>query len=148
MSYPDGSSVSAERSWLLQGVSPTQRRLVLRRAGVTLDQRGFIGVDDHLRAISMVSGAEATAQVHSCSPHASWNDYRISVNKWTGSPWTIRGLQRPDASSPGRSLLNRSLDVSRNERAESKGTGTECPCLRSILRQFHEQKTMRDTTGR
>ena len=118
----DGSSVSAEKVLVAAGRIPNTKGIGLEEAGVTLDQRGFISVDDHLRTNLDGVWAAGDCAGTPMFTHASWNDYRIIREQMDGV-----SLDDPRTSKEqGLDVLVASIDTAAIPRA----------------------KPMRDTTGK
>ena len=93
----DGREVSAERVLVAAGRVPNTDGIGLAEAGIRLNERGFIEVDDHLR--TPVEGVWAAGDCAGTPmfTHASWNDYRIIREQMDGV-----SLDDPRTSKAGR----------------------------------------------
>ena len=144
----DGSSVSAAKVLVAAGRIPNTKGIGLEEAGVTLDQRGFISVDDHLH--TNVDGVWAAGDCAGTPmfTHASWNDYRIIREQMDGV-----SLDDPRTSKAGRLIpwaLFAEPELGRiglNE-TEAKEQGLDVLVASIDTAAIPRAKTMRDTTGK
>jgi len=120
----DGKSHLVEGSHLLLAVGrkPNSDKLGLDKAGIQTDERGYIGVDDHLQ--TNVPGVWALGDVNGrgAFTHTSWNDHEIALDNLDGGsrklsdritayavyvdpPLGRVGMSEQDARASGRKVL-------------------------------------------
>ena len=95
----DGSSVAAEAVLVAAGRVPNTDGIGLDKAGVVLDERGFVAVDEHLRASAANVWAAGDCAGTPMFTHASWSDFRIIRAQLTGA-----AEGDPTASAAGRTI--------------------------------------------
>jgi pyruvate/2-oxoglutarate dehydrogenase complex dihydrolipoamide dehydrogenase (E3) component len=80
----DGSEVWGQELLVATGRTPVTADLGLDSAGVAVTDRGFVGVDDHLRTSAEHVWAAGDVAGSPQFTHASWNDFRILRANLTG----------------------------------------------------------------
>jgi pyruvate/2-oxoglutarate dehydrogenase complex dihydrolipoamide dehydrogenase (E3) component len=91
----DGVEVSAQEVLVATGRTPVTAELGLDAAGVQLTERGFVGVDDHLRTSAEHTWAAGDVAGSPQFTHASWNDFRILRQNLTGGDAVTTGRLVP-----------------------------------------------------
>jgi pyruvate/2-oxoglutarate dehydrogenase complex dihydrolipoamide dehydrogenase (E3) component len=136
VTFSDGSQLSAEELLVATGRAPVTGDLDVEKAGVELDARGFVVVDDHLRTTAEHVWAAGDVAGSPMFTHASWNDFRIVRANLTGGdavttgrlvPYTVFttpelsriGLTETQARAQGRSVTVAHLDVQAIPRAKT-----------------------------
>ena len=99
LTLSDGSAVSAEAVLVAAGRVPNTDGIGLDEAGVSLSDRGFVAVDEHLR-----TSAEGVWAAGDCAgtpmfTHASWSDFRVIRAQLTGA-----SLEDPTTTTAGRTI--------------------------------------------
>ncbi|RJF44859.1 mercuric reductase [Actinomyces sp. 2119] len=91
----DGREVGGSHLLVALGRTPVTHGLGLDVAGVELDQRGFVVVDDHLR--TSAKGVYAAGDVAGTPQftHASWNDFRVLRDLLSGKEASTAGRLIP-----------------------------------------------------
>jgi pyruvate/2-oxoglutarate dehydrogenase complex dihydrolipoamide dehydrogenase (E3) component len=132
----DGTRLRADELLVAIGRAPVTADLDLEKAGVELDPRGYVVVDDHLRTTAEHVWAAGDVAGSPKFTHASWNDFRIIRANLTGgdavttgrlvahtvftTPELARiGLTETQARAEGRSVTVARLDVSAIPRAKT-----------------------------
>ena len=136
----DGQQREIEGSHLLiaTGRRPNTDRLGVERAGIELDDKGFIKVDDHLK--TSVEGIYALGEANGHGPftHTAYNDYEIALDNinggtrklsdrftiygvFTDPPLGRVGMNEEDARKSGRKVLVGTLPMSDVNRASEFG---------------------------
>jgi pyruvate/2-oxoglutarate dehydrogenase complex dihydrolipoamide dehydrogenase (E3) component len=137
----DGSTLTVEGSHLLLAVGrrPNTEALNPQAAGIALDSRGFIQVDDYLR--TNVAGIYALGDVHGrgAFTHTAYNDFEIVAANlldgaqrritdrilayalFTDPPLARIGLSETEARASSRSVLRGFLPMTRVGRAKERG---------------------------
>ncbi len=95
----DGSSVAAEAVLVAAGRVPNTDGIGLDEAGVALDERGFVAVDEHLRTSAANVWAAGDCAGTPMFTHASWSDFRIIRLQLTGA-----AEDDPATSTAGRTI--------------------------------------------
>ena len=91
----DGSEVHADQLLCATGRTPVTAELGLDAAGVELNDRGFVVVDDHLRTTADHVWAAGDVAGSPQFTHASWNDFRILKENLTGGDTATTGRLMP-----------------------------------------------------
>lgn len=99
LTLSDGSTVAAEAVLVAAGRVPNTDGIGLDQAGVALDQRGFVAVDEHLRTSAQGVWAAGDCAGTLMFTHASWSDFRIIRAQLTGV-----SLDDPITSTRGRTI--------------------------------------------
>ena len=94
-----GSTVSAEAVLVAVGRVPNTDGIGLDEAGVELTDRGFVAVDEHLRASAANVWAAGDCAGTPMFTHASWSDFRIIRAQLTGA-----SLDDPTTTTKGRTI--------------------------------------------
>ena len=136
----DGAKETISGSHLLiaTGRRPNSDRLGAEQAGLKLDERGYIIVDDHLR--TSVEGVYALGDVNGrgAFTHTSYDDYLIIADNlkggsrkvsdriptyavFTDPPLARVGLSERDVSASGREALVATLPMAKVNRAKEFG---------------------------
>lgn len=132
----DGTELTADDLLVCTGRTPVTADLDLEKAGVELDGRGFVVVDDHRRTTAEHVWAAGDVAGGPQFTHASWNDFRIIRVNLTGGdavttgrlvPFTIFitpelsriGLTETQARAEGRAVTVARLDVAAIPRAKT-----------------------------
>ncbi|MDO4258906.1 MAG: FAD-dependent oxidoreductase [Actinomycetaceae bacterium] len=140
----DGSTVEAERVLVAAGRVPNTDALGLDVAGVEVNERGFIVVDDHLRTSAADVWSAGDCAGTPMFTHASWHDYRVIRSQFEGSPadegaltttgrlvpWTVFttpelariGLSEKEALEAGHEVLIAKLPTANIPRAKTMRT--------------------------
>jgi pyruvate/2-oxoglutarate dehydrogenase complex dihydrolipoamide dehydrogenase (E3) component len=136
-----GGEPAAEGSHLLMAVGrmPNTQDLGLAEAGVELDARGYIKVDEELRTSAEGVWALGDANGRGAFTHTSYNDYEIvAANLFDGDARKVSdripcyalfidpplgriGMNEKDARASGRRLLAAKMPMSRVGRAKEAG---------------------------
>jgi pyruvate/2-oxoglutarate dehydrogenase complex dihydrolipoamide dehydrogenase (E3) component len=139
MARVDGhGGVSGSHVLLAVGVKPNSDRLGLDRAGIAVDDKGFIQVDDYLQ--TTLPGVYALGDVngHGLFTHTSYNDYQIieanldqpkrkqsdripTYAVYTDPPLGRVGLSENEVKASGRPALKATLPMSSVARAREFG---------------------------
>lgn len=136
-----GEAVSAEAVLVAAGRVPNTDGVGLDRAGIAVDERGFIVVDEHLRTSAEGVWAAGDAAGTPMFTHASWSDFRVIRSQFDGlgdsdaststmgriipyavfaSPELGRiGLSETQARLEGREVLVASIPVTQIPRAKT-----------------------------
>ncbi|WP_022868156.1 dihydrolipoyl dehydrogenase family protein [Schaalia vaccimaxillae] len=139
----DGSSVTADELLVATGRTPNTDGLGLEEAGVSVDDRGFIIVNEHLRTSVEGVWAAGDAAGSPMFTHASWNDFRVIRAQFEGAdlsdpqattrgrliPYSVFttpelariGLSEEDAHAEGHDVLVASIPVAQVPRAKTLG---------------------------
>jgi probable pyridine nucleotide-disulfide oxidoreductase len=139
----DGAEVRGQELLVATGRAPVTADLGLDTAGVRLDRRGFVVVDDHLRTTADRVWAAGDVAGSPQFTHASWNDFRILKANLTGGdavkshrlvPYAVFvnpelgrvGLTETQARDSGRRIKVATIPVSAIPRAKTlhEQTGT------------------------
>jgi len=135
-------SVEGDLALAAVGRKPNVEALDLAKAGVTLDPRGFIQVDDGL--MTSAEGVYALGDVNGrgAFTHTSYNDYEILAANlidgetrrlsdrffgyalFTDPPLARVGMSDRDAKAAGRKILRTELPMARIGRARERGETT------------------------
>ncbi|HVN01017.1 MAG TPA: FAD-containing oxidoreductase [Caulobacteraceae bacterium] len=136
-----GAALDVEGSDLLLAVGrrPNVETLNLEAAGVRLDSRGYIEVDDALATTAPGVWALGDVNGHGAFTHTSWNDYEILAANllggesrrvsdritayalFTDPPLARVGLTETEARASGRPLLKAVMPMTRVGRARERG---------------------------
>ena len=134
-----GSSLFEKRGYFAHWCARTWSRLILLTTGVTVDQRGYIQVDDQLR--TKVAGIYALGDCNGrgAFTHTAYNDYEIvAANLLDGDPRRVSdritayalyidpplgraGMTEAEARKSGRKALLGKRPMTRVGRAVEKG---------------------------
>jgi len=132
----DGSEVRGQQLLVATGRTPVTADLGLDSAGVEMTDRGFVGVDDHLRTSAEHVWAAGDVAGSAQFTHASWSDFRILRANLTGGdavttgrlmPYTVFvtpelarvGLTESAARAQGRSVKVATIPVAAIPRAKT-----------------------------
>jgi len=91
----DGTEVIGDELLFATGRSPVTRGIGLDLAGVAVDDRGFVVVDDHLRTSAAHTWAAGDVAGSPQFTHASWHDFRVLRTNLTGGDATTMGRLVP-----------------------------------------------------
>jgi pyruvate/2-oxoglutarate dehydrogenase complex dihydrolipoamide dehydrogenase (E3) component len=139
LSCEDDSRVEGTHLLLATGRSPNTEDLGLQAAGIAVNERGFIAVNDRLE--TNVPGVYALGDVNGrgAFTHTSWNDYEIAAaNVFDGAnrrvtdrittyalfidpPLGRVGMTEKEARATGRPLLTSKMAMTRVGRARESG---------------------------
>lgn len=142
-----GESVVSQRVLVAVGRVPNTRDLGLAEAGVEVDERGFIRVDEHLRTTAQGVWASGDCAGTPMFTHASWNDYRLIREQFSDVP-----LDDPRTSSAGRLIpwaVFTTPELGRIGMSESEAVaaGHEVLVASIPTAAIPRAKTMRATSG-
>ncbi len=134
----NGDSVTGSHLLVATGRRPNSDRLNLDAAGVAVDQKGYIVVDDKLQ--TTVPGIYALGDINGrgAFTHTSVNDGEILMHNLQGQDWKVSdrtpiyamyidpplgrvGLSEKDALKSGRQMLVARMPMSHIARAREKG---------------------------
>ena len=132
----DGHEVRGQELLVATGRSPATTDLGLDAAGVTVTDRGFVVVDDHLRTTSEHVWAAGDVAGSPQFTHASWHDFRTLRANLTGGdavttgrlvPYTVFltpelarvGLTETEARAQGRAVRVARIAVAAIPRAKT-----------------------------
>lgn len=136
----DGKTHQVSGSHLLvaTGRRPNTDKLGVEAAGIALDDKGFIKVDDHLK--TNVEGVYALGEANGHGPftHTAYNDFEIAADKLDGGKRKISdrisiygvftdpplgrvGMNEQEAKDSGRKVLVGTLPMTSVNRAEEFG---------------------------
>ncbi|SDT07800.1 Pyruvate/2-oxoglutarate dehydrogenase complex, dihydrolipoamide dehydrogenase (E3) component [Microlunatus soli] len=91
----DGSVLDGDELLVATGRVPVTTELELDATGVTVTDRGFVSVDDHLRTTAEHVWAAGDVAGGPQFTHASWNDFRILRANLTGQDVSTEGRLIP-----------------------------------------------------
>ncbi|MPV36429.1 dihydrolipoyl dehydrogenase family protein [Georgenia subflava] len=138
----DGSEVRGAELLVATGRRPVTADLGLAVAGVELDDRGFVVVDerlrtgaDHVWAVGDVAGSPQFT-------HASWNDFRVLRANLTGGDAVTVGRLVPYAVYTTPELARVGLSET-----EAREHGYDVKVATLPLAAIPRAKTLHDTTG-
>ncbi len=137
-----GDQVSAQEVLLATGRAPVTAGLGLDAAGVRLTERGFVGVDDHLRTTAERTWAAGDVAGSPQFTHASWSDFRILRENLTGGSAVTTGRLVPYTVFTTPELAR----VGMTE-AEARAEGYRVKVARLPLAAIPRAKTLHDTVG-
>lgn len=140
----DGQAHGVEGDLVLAAIGrrPNVEPLDLAKAGVTLDARGFIQVDDHLQTSAQGIYALGDVNGRGAFTHTSYNDFEILAARlidnedrgvdarlfgyalFTDPPLARVGMSDRDAHASGRNVLRAELAMARVGRARERGETT------------------------
>lgn len=95
VSLADGTEVQGEELLVATGRAPVTAELGLDAAGVRMDERGFVEVDDHLRTSAAHTWAAGDVAGSPQFTHASWHDFRVLRENLTGGDAVTTGRLVP-----------------------------------------------------
>ena len=139
VSLAGGKRVEGSHLLLAVGCVPNTQDLGLDKAGVELDPRGYIKVDDRCRTSAEGVWAVGDANGRGAFTHTSWNDHEIvAANLFDNDPRGISdripcyalfidpplgraGMNEAEARASGRKLLAAKMPMSRVGRAREAG---------------------------
>jgi pyruvate/2-oxoglutarate dehydrogenase complex dihydrolipoamide dehydrogenase (E3) component len=135
----DGKTVKGSHLLLAVGRLPNTHDLGLDKAGVELDPRGYIKVDEQCRTTADGVWAVGDANGRGAFTHTSWNDHEIvAANLFDDDPRRIKdritcyalfidpplgraGMNEAEAKASGRRLLAAKMPMARVGRAREMG---------------------------
>ena len=139
ISLADGKTVEGTHVLLAVGRLPNTHDLGLDKAGVALDQRGYIKVDEQCRTTAEGVWAVGDANGRGAFTHTSWNDHEIvAANLFDNDGRKISdripcyalfidpplgrvGMNEAEARQSGRKLLAAKMPMARVGRAREMG---------------------------
>lgn len=141
LTLEDGTVLTGDELLVATGRSPVTVDLGLDAAGVTLTDRGYVAVDDHLRTSAEHVWAAGDVGGSPQFTHASWNDFRILRANLSGQdattagrlvPYTVFitpelarvGLTETQARATGHAVRVAKIPVSAIPRAKTLHDGT------------------------
>lgn len=147
LAFSDGSGVEAESVLVAAGRVPNTDGIGLDRAGIAVDDSGFIVVDEHLLTSSAGVWAAGDAAGTPMFTHASWSDFRIIRSQFDGA-----GSDDPRTSTKGRiipSAVFASPELGRIgvSEEEARAAGLEVLVAKIPVQAVPRAKTMRATRG-
>lgn len=92
------------------GRAPNTREIGLERAGIALDQRGFIEVDDRLRTTADAVWAMGECAGSPQFTHVAFDDFRVVRDNLAGKPRSTRGRLIPYCAFTDPELARVGLD--------------------------------------
>lgn len=142
LTLEDGTVLGGDELLVATGRSPVTAELGLDVAGVTLTDRGYVAVDDHLRTSAEHVWAAGDVAGSPQFTHASWNDFRILRANLSGR----------DASTAGRLVPYTVFTTPELARVgmtetEARAAGHEVRVARIPVSAIPRAKTLHDTTG-
>lgn len=134
--FEDGSTVVADEVLVATGRAPVTSALHLDAAGVDIDERGFINVDEQLKTTSPNTWAAGDITGGPQFTHLSWHDFRVLRENLTGGstttsdrlvPYTVFitpelarvGLNETEARDQGHNIRVATLPVAKIPRAKT-----------------------------
>ncbi len=138
----DGRSARAEELLVATGRSPVTGDLGLDVAGVTLDERGFVVVDDRLRTTTKRVWAAGDVAGGPQFTHSSWNDFRILRTNLTGGSASTRGRLVPYTVFITPELARVGLSET-----EARARGHQVKVAAMPVATIPRAKTLRETAG-
>lgn len=143
----DGSTVTAERVLVAAGRTPNTDGIGLEAAGIDVDSRGMIVVDDHLRTSAEGVWAAGDSAGTPMFTHASWNDFRIVRAQLEGA-----SLDDPSTTKAGRVMpwtVFATPELARIgiDEEEAAARGLDVLVAKIPIGQIPRAKTMRVTNG-
>jgi pyruvate/2-oxoglutarate dehydrogenase complex dihydrolipoamide dehydrogenase (E3) component len=135
----DGKTVKGSHLLLAVGRLPNTHDLGLDKAGIELDPRGYIKVDEQCRTTAEGVWAVGDANGRGAFTHTSWNDHEIvAANLFDDDPRRIKdritcyalfidpplgraGMNEAEAKASGRKLLAAKMPMARVGRAREMG---------------------------
>jgi pyruvate/2-oxoglutarate dehydrogenase complex dihydrolipoamide dehydrogenase (E3) component len=138
----DGSQVVGDELLVATGRAPVTADLGLAAAGVEVNDRGFIRVDDHLRTTADHVWAAGDVAGSPQFTHASWNDFRI-LNA---------NLDQGDAATRGRIVpytvfITPELARVGMTESQARAEGRRLAVGKIPVSAIPRAKTLHDTTG-
>lgn len=142
LTLEDGTTLAGDELLVATGRSPVTADLGLDAAGVTLTDRGYVTVDDHLRTSAEHVWAAGDVAGSPQFTHASWNDFRILRANLTGR----------DASTAGRLVpytvfITPELARVGMTETQARSAGHEVRIAKIPVSAIPRAKTLHDSTG-
>ena len=137
-----GSEVRGQELLVATGRTPVTADLGLAAAGVELTDRGFVAVDDHLRATADHVWAAGDVAGSPQFTHASWNDFRILRANLTGGDAVTTGRLVPYTVFITPELARVGLTET-----EARAQGFDVKVARLKVAAIPRAKTLHDTVG-
>ncbi|MFD1506808.1 mercuric reductase [Georgenia yuyongxinii] len=138
----DGTEVRADDLLVATGRAPVTADLGLAAAGVELDERGFVVVDDHLRTSAEHVWSAGDVAGSPQFTHASWHDFRVLKAQLSGGDATVTGRLVPYCVFITPELARVGMSES-----EARAAGREIKVARLPVAAIPRAKTLRETVG-
>ncbi|MEE6287191.1 FAD-dependent oxidoreductase [Georgenia sp. MJ173] len=138
----DGTEVRGADLLIATGRTPVTADLDLPAAGVDVDDRGGVVVDDHLRTTAEHVWAAGDVAGSPQFTHASWHDFRVIRANLTGADTVTTGRLVPYVVFTTPELARVGLSET-----EARAKGHRVRVARLDLAAIPRAKTRHDTTG-
>jgi probable pyridine nucleotide-disulfide oxidoreductase len=142
VSLGDGSQVRGEELLAATGRTPVTANLGLDRTGVEVTDRGFVAVDEHLRATADHIWSAGDVAGSPQFTHASWNDFRILKANLTGGEAVTTGRLVPYSVFITPELARVGLSES-----EARAQGYDVVVATIPVAAIPRAKTLHETVG-
>ncbi|HLV04149.1 MAG TPA: FAD-dependent oxidoreductase [Actinomycetaceae bacterium] len=142
LTLADGTEVRGDDLLVATGRVPVTDDLAADAAGVRLDDRGFVVVDDHLRTSAEHVWAAGDVAGSPQFTHASWHDFRILRANLTGGEATTTGRLVPYTVFVTPELARVGLTET-----QARERGLDVAVARLPVAAIPRAKTVHDTVG-
>ncbi|WP_115727017.1 dihydrolipoyl dehydrogenase family protein [Actinomyces culturomici] len=143
----NGQTLSAEAVLVAAGRTPNTDGIGLENAGIALDERGFIAVDEHLRTSAENVWAAGDAAGTPMFTHASWSDFRIIRAQFDGADDSDPRTSKAGRVMPYAVFATPELGRIGLSETEAREAGREVLVAKIPVAQIPRAKTMRASRG-